>query len=175
FQVKTSNFSAENQKGPILITSVTKAGGQEFHGSTFFSARNYVLNANDALNNADKAPKPQNKYYYPGGSFGGPLIIPGTNFNKNRDKLFFFTGFEYFYQVLDTGLLRATVPTPGMLQGNFSPSEVAKIGPYTAAGAPPGQVNAAQFPGGIIPASMIDPNMVALMKLYPAANHTPNL
>ena len=103
FQVKTSNFSAENQKGPILITSVTKAGGQEFHGSAFFSARNYVLNANDALNNADKAPKPQNKYYYPGGSFGGPLIIPGTNFNKNRDKLFFFTGFEYFYQVLDTG------------------------------------------------------------------------
>src|SRR5207247_8697129 len=87
-------------------------------------------------------------------------------------------GFEYFYQVLDTGLLRATVPTPGMLQGNFSPSEIAKIGPYTASGAPPGQLNAAGqalFPGGIIPASMIDPNMVALMKLYPAANHTPNL
>jgi len=39
------------------------------------------------------------------------VIIPHTNFNKNRSKLFFFTGFEYFYQVLDTGLLRATVPT----------------------------------------------------------------
>src|SRR5438105_6009696 len=69
FQVKTSNFSAENQKGPAVISSVAKAGGQEFHGSAFFSPRNYVLNANDALNNADKAPKPQNKYYYPGGSF----------------------------------------------------------------------------------------------------------
>ena len=124
----TSNFSAENQKGPILITSVTKSGGQQFHGSGFFSARNYVLNANDALNNADGAPKPENKYYYPGGSIGGPVIIPGTNFNKSRTKLFFFTGFEYYYQVLDTGLLRATVPTPGMLTGNFSTSELEKIG-----------------------------------------------
>jgi hypothetical protein len=102
------------------------------------------------------------------------VLIPGTGFNKNRNKLFFFTGFEYFYQVLDTGLLRATVPTPGMLQGNFSPSEIAKIGPYTAAGAPPGQLNAAaqaQFPGGMIPTSLIDPSMVALAKLYPAPNH----
>ena len=198
FQVKTSNFSAENQKGPILITSVTKAGGQEFHGSAFFSARNYVLNANDALNNADKAPKPQNKYYYPGGSFGGPLIIPGTNFNKNRDKLFFFTGFEYFYQVLDTGLLRATVPTPGMLQGNFSTSELEKIGDAThnfntAAGAPVATacagtsvaqgnytpcLNSAalnQFPSGIIPQSDLNSNALALMKLYPAPNADPNV
>ena len=50
-------------------------------------------------------------YYYPGGTIGGPIIIPHTNFNKNRNKLFFWTGFEYYYQVLDTGLLRATVPT----------------------------------------------------------------
>src|SRR2546427_7537117 len=148
FKVQTSNFSAENQKGPIVASSVAKWGGNKFHGSGFFYARNYTLNANDALFNATGTPQPQNKYYYPGGTIGGPVLIPGTRFNKNRNKLFFFTGFEYFYQVLDTGLLRATGPTPGMLQGNFSPSEVAKIGPYTAAGAPPGQVNAAQFPGG---------------------------
>jgi len=178
FKVQMSNFSAENQKGPIVASSVAKWGTNQFHGSGFFYARNYVLNANDALNNATQTARPQNKYYYPGGTIGGPVLIPGTGFNKNRNKLFFFTGFEYFYQVLDTGLLRATVPTPGMLQGNFSPSEIAKIGPYTAAGAPPGQLNAAaqaQFPGGMIPASLIDPSMVALAKLYPAANHTPTL
>ena len=73
------------------------------------------MNANDALFNATGQPQPQNKYYYPGGTIGGPVLIPGTRFNKNRNKLFFFTGYEYFYQVLDTGLLRATVPTPGML------------------------------------------------------------
>src|SRR5436309_3010676 len=129
-KVQMSNFSAENQKGPIVASSVAKWGTKDFHGSGFFYARNYVLNANDALNNATQTARPENKYYYPGVTIGGPVLIPGTGFNKNRNKLFFFTGFEYFYQVLDTGLLRATVPTPGMLQGNFSPSEIAKIGPY---------------------------------------------
>ena len=57
--------------------------------------------------------EPENKYYYPGGTIGGPVLIPWTKFNRNRNKLFFFTGYEYFYQVLDTGLLTATVPTPG--------------------------------------------------------------
>ena len=52
FRVATSNFGAEDQKGPMVITSVTKAGGSQFHGSAFFSARNYVLNANDAYANA---------------------------------------------------------------------------------------------------------------------------
>jgi hypothetical protein len=174
FKVLTSNFSAETQKGPAVITSVTKAGGSAFHGSGFFSARNFALNSNDAYFNATNTKKPENKYYYPGGTIGGPVIIPGTNFNKNRDKLFFFTGYEYFYQVLDTGLLTATVPTAGMLNGDFSPAELAKLGNVTAAGRAPGQVNQSIFPGGIIPQSMIDPNMQALMKLYPAANADPN-
>lgn len=174
FKVLTSNFSAETQKGPAVITSVTKAGGSSFHGSGFFSARNYVLNSNDAYFNATNAKKPQNKYYYPGGTLGGPVLIPGTGFNKNRDKLFFFTGYEYFYQVLDTGLLTATVPTPGMLNGDFSPAELSKLGNVTASGKPPGAINQSIFPGGIIPQSMIDPNMQALMKLYPAPNSDPN-
>src|SRR5215470_3285834 len=78
FKVLTSNFSAENQKGPILITSVTKSGGQDFHGSAFFSARNHALNANDWLNQFSGVSQPANSYYYPGGTFGGPVIIPGT-------------------------------------------------------------------------------------------------
>ena len=98
FKVATS-YSAENQKGPIVISSVTKAGGSAFHGDGLFSLRNYKLNANDALFNKNGAPKPANKYYYPEGQIGGPVLIPGTDFNKNRDKLFFFAGYEYYYQV----------------------------------------------------------------------------
>lgn len=136
FRVLASNFSAENQKGPILITSVTKSGGQKVHGSGFFTARNYALNANDWLNNNTNTPKPANKYYYPGGTIGGK--VP-----KTHNKLFFFGGFEYYYQVLDTGLLRSTVPTANMLGGNFSTSELEKIGNAgnsydTAAQAPAG-------------------------------------
>lgn len=174
FQVKTSNFSAEDQKGPIVASSISKAGGRDFHGSAFLYARDYILNANDALFNASGQSRPANKYFYPGFTMGGPVIIPGTNFNKKREKLFFFTGFEYFYQVLDTGLLRATVPTAGELTGNFSPQEVAKEGNITASGGPPGQLNSANFPGGIIPSTMLDQNMLALAKLYPTANANPN-
>ncbi|MGB6728695.1 MAG: carboxypeptidase-like regulatory domain-containing protein, partial [Terracidiphilus sp.] len=177
FKVLTSNFQAEDQKGPILITSVTKAGGPAFHGNAFFSARNYALNANDWLNNFSNVKAPADKYYYPGGSVGGPIVIPGTRFNKNHNKLFFFTGFEYFYQVLDTGLLRATVPTPGELGGDFSAGEVAKEGNITASGKAPGQLTSAAmsaFGGTTIPAcgatpngACIDPNMLALAKLFP--------
>jgi hypothetical protein len=177
-KVMTSNFSAENQKGPAVVSSVAKSGGKEFHGSAFLYARNYVLNSNDWLNNASQVSQPQNKYYYPGFTVGGPVLIPGTKFNRKRDKLFFFTGFEYFYQVLDTGLLRSTVPTAGMLAGNFTPAELSKLGNITASGGPPGTFNAAaqvMFPNNTIPASMIDPNMVALMKLYPQPNANPNV
>lgn len=173
FKILTSNFSAEEQKGPIVITSVTKAGGTQFHGNAFFSARNFALNANDAYANATGLKQPQNKYYYPGGSIGGPVLIPGTHFNKNRDKLFFFTGYEYFYQVLDTGLLSATVPTEGIINGDFSPGELAKLGAKTASGKAPGTVPAS-WPGGQMPASLIDPSMQALMKLYPRPNSDPN-
>lgn len=50
FKVLTSNYSAEEQKGPVVITSVTKSGGTTYHGSAFFSARNHALNSNDWLN-----------------------------------------------------------------------------------------------------------------------------
>jgi hypothetical protein len=161
FKVLTSNFQAEDQKGPILITSVTKAGGPSFHGNAFLSARNYALNANDWLNNYSGVKAPADKYYYPGGSVGGPIIIPGTRLKKGNNKLFFFTGFEYFYQVLDTGLLRATVPTPGELTGNFSPGEVANEGTITASGKAPGELTTAaiaKFGGTTIPMCSGTPN-----------------
>jgi hypothetical protein len=179
FKLMASNFSAENQKGPIVISSIAKSGGSEFHGSAFFYARNYEMNANDWLFNYSGQSQPHNKYYYPGGTIGGPVLIPGTNFNKNRNKLFFFTGFEYFYQVLDTGLLRATVPTASELTGNFSPASIAGEGSAIATGGAPNQLNAAAqklFPGGQIPqtgapgTAYVDPNMNALLKLYPQPN-----
>jgi carboxypeptidase family protein len=184
FKVLTSNFSAEEQKGPILITSVTKAGGSDFHGNAFFSARNYVLNANDWLNNFSGVKQPANTYYYPGATIGGPIIIPHTSFNKDRKKLFFWTGFEYYKQTLDTGLLRATVPTDRLLAGDFSPSAVAEEGAKTASGKAPGQLTSAAlaaFGGTTIPACggaangrCIDPNQLNLLKLYPKPNANPD-
>ena len=181
----TSNFAAENQKGPILITSVTKAGGTASTAARFSTARNAALNANDWLNNYSGVKRPQDKYYYPGGSLGGPIFIPGTRFHKNNTKLFFFTGFEYYYQVLDTGLLRATVPPASELAGDFSPASVAQEGTITSSGKAPGQLTSAaiaKFGGttqlspctGPANGSCLDPNMLALAKLYPAPNANPD-
>ena len=184
FKVLTSNFSAEEQKGPVVITSVTKSGGSQFHGSGFFSARNHSLNANDWLNKESHVQQPANSYYYPGGTFGGPVLLPGVPFNKNRNKLFFFTGFEYFKQTLDTGLIRATVPTASELAGDFSNGSINGEGAKTSSGKAPGYLNTtalAAFGGTTIPActgtpngKCIDPNMLALAKLYPKANADPN-
>jgi len=171
FRVQTSNFGADAQKGPMVITSVTKAGGTQFHGSGFFSARNYVLNSNDAFANATGVKQPQDKFYYPGGSIGGPVILPWTKFNRKHDKLFFFAGYEFFYQVLDTGVLNATVPTQEMRNGNFC--NVASGEGILYNGSP---AVVPTLPGGgcVMPASQISKSMQSLMSLYPLPNTTGN-
>ena len=177
FKINMSNFSAENQKGPGVVSSVAKAGGKDYHGSGFITARHAVLNANDWLSNYSRVARPDTAYYYPGFTLGGPVKLPFTKFNKNRDKLFFFTGFQYFRQVLDTGLVRATVPTAGMRKGDFSRDELSKLGNLTASGSPPAQLKPATlalYPNGVIPADQIDKNMQSLMNLYPLPNADPN-
>ena len=182
FKVLTSSFGADVQKGPALISTVAKSGGRDFHGGAYLYARHYALNANDWLNNSQGvdaaglmvAPRPESQYFFPGGNIGGPVLVPGTNFNRNRDKLFFFAGYEFYKQKLDTGLLRATVPTAGMRNGDYSPSEVAKMGNITSSGGPPEQIDQSQFPGGIIPPGQIDKGGQAMMNLLQLPNADPN-
>ena len=113
---------------PIVVDTTTKAGGTAFHSELYDSIRNYVLNANDSSNNAKGLtpagtpvqPRPAYVFNFPGGNVGGPVLFPHTNFNKNRDKLFFFAGYEYFYQSLVTSTITAVVPTAAMRGGDFS-------------------------------------------------------
>lgn len=182
FKVLTSNFSAENSKGPAVVASVGRSGGKNYHGSAYLSARHYSMNSNDWLNNRFGLSRPENKYFFPGATFSGPVKLPFfKDFNKNRDKLFFFVGFENFFQTLDTGLIRATVPSDGMRNGNFSAAELRKIegnvnGSFiTASGGGATAPDAARFPNGIIPANQIDPVGKALMSILPSANVNPNV
>ncbi len=153
------------------MNSITKAGGRDFHGSAYFYARHFKLNANDWLNNASGAKRPENKYFFPGGTIGGPVLLPGTNFNKNRDKMFFFTGFESFRQTIDTGLLRSQVPTAAMKSGDFS--DRAYLNALGALTPRAGADISSTFPGGRIPSSQLDPGMRQLMNLLPTANTNP--
>src|SRR5262245_9960865 len=169
FKVSTSNFGADVSKGPVVMTAISKGGGKEFHGSAYLYARHFAMNANDWSFNKNAQPKPENKYFFPGGNLGGPVLIPGTNFNKNRDKLFFFVGFEAYRQRLDTGLLQSRVPTEAMRNGDFSDAAyLAKL----KAGGVKNVPNLSGIVGGKIPSSMFDPTGTgqALMKLLPLPN-----
>ena len=66
------------------------------------------------------------------------------------------------------------MPTAGELTGNFSPAEVAKEGNITASGKPPGQMNQAMFPGGIIPTSHDRPEHAGADEAVSPANANPN-
>ena len=90
----TSNFTSENAQGPVVVNTVTKGGGSQFHGSGYMYARNSALNATDHYYTQLQTPKPADYYYYPGFNIGGPVIIPKTGFNKSRNKLFFFEAYE---------------------------------------------------------------------------------
>ena len=161
------------------MSSITKAGGRDYHGAAYLSARHYSMNSNDAQFNANGAPRPENKFYFPGGNIGGPVLIPGTGFNKNRDKLFFFTGYEYYKQTIDTGLLRSIVPTPEMLTGDFSNSAYltalnkASNGTTNTPTYKLADGTRAPYPNGKIPTSEIDPGMASLLKLVPKPNTDP--
>jgi hypothetical protein len=134
-KVQSSNFGADTAKGPVVVNAASKSGGEDFHGLAYFHARNAVLNANSWASNQSHSPRAAESYYYPGGSFGGPVLIPGTNFNKSKKLLFWF-GYERFQQTLPSASpLQAYVPTADMIQGNFTPSANTVLCPngFTAA------------------------------------------
>src|SRR2546430_11540491 len=120
-KVMTSNFGADEAKGPVVISTIGKSGGQQFHGEAYLYARYYSLNANDPQDKNSNIARPETKYFYPGGQIGGPLIIPGTNFNHNRDKLFFFAAFQYYKQDVDNGVYHAEI---GRAHVNSSHSQI---------------------------------------------------
>ncbi|WP_180539798.1 carboxypeptidase regulatory-like domain-containing protein [Nevskia soli] len=182
FTINTSAYGAEYAKGPITFQAIGKSGTSQFHGDAYLYARNGVFNSNQSQFNATGTPKPNDSYYYPGGDIGGPVIIPKVPFNKNHDKLFFYAAYEYMKQQPAGSLIERFIPTSEMMGGNFSPSYLASLGsnflngPYKDMGqapCPTGCTNGLTLPGGIIPASLLDPNSAAYYKTFPQPNINP--
>ena len=178
-KVQTSNFSSDTNKGPVVIQTIDKSGGAQFHGEAYYSLRDYHLNATDWQNNSTGVAKPQSRYQYPGFNIGGPVLIPGTSFNKDRNKLFFFGAFEWMRQGVDLGLKRAQVPTQAMRQGDFTNSTyINSLSGYDVNGLPcqpdqNGNVPSYCSSAGMISPQAIDPGGSALMNAYPLPNADP--
>src|SRR5256886_2460138 len=168
-KVMTSNFGADESKGPVTISAIGKSGGQQFHGEAYLYSRYYSLNANDPQNKNSNIARPETKYFYPGFQIGGPVILPHPGFNRNRDRMFFFFGTEYYKQDVDNGVYHAVVPTAAMRQGDFSNSAyLSSLNGYAVSGVP----NANGFTNGRLTGTP-DPNGQILMNLYPLPNQDP--
>jgi hypothetical protein len=84
FQVNRNSFAAEfGFTSGTAVNVVTKGGSNDFHGSVYAFYRSQKTSAREFFDlNAKKAFQQQ---FYPGFTFGGPLV---------KNKLFFFTNYE---------------------------------------------------------------------------------
>jgi Carboxypeptidase regulatory-like domain len=198
-QILTANYNAEYGRsagGQVRI--VTKSGGRDFHGAVYEYLRNSALNANSWSRNAatpanqpcdnptfEKAnhcrPEPFrfNQFGY---NASGPVIIPGLNFNRDRDKLFWLWSQEWVkFRREQTTLIR--VPTLRMRQGDFSelfpggPNFVPQLGltrfikdPLKTGACTATDQSGCFSDGGVIgkiPAGRLSANGLALMNAMP--------
>jgi hypothetical protein len=181
--ILTSAFGAEFAKGPVTFQAYGKSGSAQFHGGAYLYARNGVFNSVDAYSKTQGGAPVNDSFYYPGGEFGGPVLIPGTNFNKSRQKLFFYTAYEYMKQQPAGALQNYFLPTTEMLNGNFSPDYLKSLGPgfasahSQAAVVPCGNnqngCSSLPIPGGMIPKSLLDPNSLIYANTFPKPNANP--
>jgi Carboxypeptidase regulatory-like domain/TonB-dependent Receptor Plug Domain len=171
-KIQSSNYAAEFGSGGVQVSAITKGGSSEFHGTVYDYVRHHDLAANDRSNSIAGVEKPKSKYQYPGGNISGPILIPGTGFNKNRDKAFFFFGIELWRQKVDTGSSFAVVPTLGQRQGHFNDlgggQTLNQGGTVTI---PTGFPNAGQPAPNNDLSPYIDPMGQALINLYPKPNY----
>jgi hypothetical protein len=166
-KVLMSNLQAEyGRVAGANVQLITKSGTHDFHGLGSYFVRNEAFNANDFFANRAGLPRSLYRYNTISGNIGGPVFIPGK-FNRNRDKLFFFFSAEYWPITVPRPPGTVTVPTALERAGDFSQSVdlngklIPVIDPTT------GQ----QFPGNKVPASRIDPNGQALLKVFPLPNY----
>jgi len=125
FDVQTQNFKAEfEQAGSAVISSVTKTGGDEFHGELFgeWQPKAFISeNFDDRPGGRNNATRPyrtkpdfDTKYY--GGNLGGPII---------KDRLTFFVDFEGTKKTFGSNDINVYQPSAQFPTGLSAPTPAA--------------------------------------------------
>lgn len=177
-KVLTSNYQAEYGKtAGGFIQYTTRSGGRDFHAGARYFRRHDSLNANGFFNNARGLPRRLYRYNYSGFDVSGPVVIPGTGFNRNRDKLFFFWNQEFYRQTIPTSAQTVRVPTQAERNGDFSQTtdgtgnlvlirDPLSTQPCTAAN------RAGCFPGNVIPRTRLFADGARILGIFPEPNDT---
>lgn len=172
----TADYGAEYAKGPSIFQAFSKSGGQQFHGEAYLYTHNAALNSVDAFTKSQGGNNAAQSYYYMGGNVGGPVLLPWVKFNHNRNKLFFWGGYEYMKQQPAGSIINYNVPNAAQLSGDFSNAGIpaAALTTWQKFYEP---MAATQVPSGgtttSFPTADIDPNIAGILKLYPGTNETP--
>lgn len=120
FDVQTQNFKAEfEQSASAVISSVTKTGGNKFHGEIFgewapkaFISENYDDRPGNRNNRTGSHKKPDFSTKYWGGDIGGPII---------PEKLTFFVDYEATNKVFGSNDVNVYNITPLSAAAGFTP------------------------------------------------------
>ncbi|SPF34274.1 conserved exported hypothetical protein [Candidatus Sulfopaludibacter sp. SbA4] len=89
FRVSTAVYTAESgAAGGAQINVVSKSGGNQYHGSTFYAVRNDALDSRSPFDGSSIPPFTLNQF---GASFGGAIV---------KDKAFFYANYEGLRQDL---------------------------------------------------------------------------
>jgi len=168
FKVQTGSYSAEfGGAGGAQVNMITRSGSNQLHGTAYEYLRNTALDAR--VWNATNVPHlVQNQF---GASVGGPI-------RKNRTFFFVnYEGFRFSNQVYQI----ETVPTMAERNGDFSQSGQMVYDPFSSTPNPNydptkpvsasnPQIIRSQFPGNIIPSSMISPVASKVLSVIPMPN-----
>jgi outer membrane receptor protein involved in Fe transport len=162
-KVTTSAFDAEfSNAGAMVVSSQTKSGTNQLHGSAFEFLRNDHLQARDPfaqaqpIFGANGRTIPVTIWNQFGASIGGPI---------KKNKLFYFGDYQGTRRITG-GSKTVWVPTAGERAGNLNDLGINIFDPTT--GATPAARS--QYTGNAIPASQLSPQAVALINLLPMPN-----
>jgi len=182
FKVETNALKAEfGQTSGGVVNVVTKAGGNQFHGSLYEFVRNDSLDARNAFA-TQRDPitgriKPVLRFNQYGGTFGGPVWIPRLYHGRNRT--FFYGGYEQWRHRTST-LRRGTVATPLERTGDFSQTldglgaRIPIFDPATTAANPSGGFVRSPLPGNVAPRNRMDALSLRVLEHMPLPNVAPN-
>ncbi len=173
-KVTSADYDAEfGQVSAAVVTTSTKSGTNDWHGSAFWYRRTDATQARDPFLQAPPNNiLPATHWNQFGGSVGGPIL---------KNKLFFFLDYQGT-RAKDGGSAQARVPTLAERNGDFSAwlaNGVQIFNPFDSEGNIVAPVARTPFPNNQIPLSLLStPSSVAAQKLLayiPLPNKTPRL
>jgi hypothetical protein len=156
FSVQTNAIpAAYGVRAGAVVNMVSKSGANELHGDLFEFLRTGATNARPFFA-ARRDNLKRNQY---GGTAGGPIV---------KNKVFVFGGYQGTHVRTAPPTTTVFVPTPTVLQGDFSVIDSAACGKARTL-VDPANGNT-PFPNNFTPAFRFNPQALALLKYVPISN-----